>query len=67
MSYLSNQCLNYVLYIFDNLGNMKCWNNLKIEFQIGKNFHFAIMQLVDPLPKGFKKLIKANGAAKNLL
>ena len=46
---------------------MKCWNNLKIEFQIGKNFHFAIMQLVDPLPKGFKKLIKANGAAKNLL
>ena len=67
MPYLSNQRLNYVSQFFDNLGNMKCWNNLKIEFQIGKNFHFAIMQLVDPLPKGFKKLIKANGAAKNLL
>ena len=56
MTYFSNQSLNYASQLFDSLGNIENWSNLKTEFCLFENFHFASMHLVDTISRSWKKI-----------
>ena len=60
----SDKKINFVKQLFKDNGCLKEWNELKAEYELEQKFYFCWMQLINAIPKEWKKEI--NQANVNL-
>ena len=67
-SFLSDKNLNFIGQLFNDNGNMKPWEDIKIEFHLKDTQKIYWLQIIDALPKSWKDIILKNkGNAKKLV
>lgn len=54
---ISNNGLNYGGQFFDNNGEIKDWEPIKLEFDLENDSYFSWMQLIDSIPVFWKRNI----------
>lgn len=54
---ISNNGLNYGGQFFDNNGEIKDWETIKLEFDLENDSYFSWMQLIDSIPVFWKRNI----------
>ena len=66
--HFSENKINFVSDILDDKGNLKTWENIKIQYKISKNSYFKWIQLTQAIPRSWKKeLSQDEGRCRNLL
>ena len=67
LSFFLTKNLHFISQLFNDNGNIKTWEYIKLEFHL-KDIHKTYwLQIIDALPKTWKDIIlKGKGNAKNL-
>ena len=52
--------LNHIYQLFNQNGQAKTWNQLKIEFHLNPIWNFKYVQLIDSIPRRWKQIIYEN-------
>ena len=67
-SFLKHKNLNFIGQLFNKNGNIKPWEDIKIEFHLKDTQKIYWLQIIDALPKSWKDaILKDKGNAKNLV
>ena len=67
-SFFSDKNLNFIGQMFNKNGNIKPWEDIKIEFHLKDTQKIYWLQIIDALPKSWKDaILKDKGNAKNLV
>ena len=67
-SFFSDKNLNFIGQLFNENGNIKPWEDIKIEFHLKDTQKIYWLQIIDALPKSWKDaILKDKGNAKNLV
>ena len=67
-SFFSNKNLNFTGQLFNDNGNMKPWEDIKIEFRLRDSQKIYWLQIIDALSKSWKDdSLKDKRNAKNLV
>ena len=54
---MSHNGLSYVGQLFDNNGEIKDWENIKLEFNLENKVYFSWMHMIDSVPVSWKRNI----------
>ena len=67
-SFFSDKNLHFIGQLFNENGNIKPWEDIKIEFHLKDTQKIYWLQIIDALPKSWKDaILKDKGNAKNLV
>ena len=67
-SFFSDKNLNFIGQLFNENGNIKPWEDIKIEFHLKDTQKIYWLQIIDALPKSWKDaILKDKGNAKKLV
>ena len=56
----SEDNVNSVMIFLDNFGKFKSWHEFKTACNLNQKFYFQWLQLIDAIPKAWKKIFQIN-------
>ena len=65
--FFSHKNLKFIGQLFNGNGNIKPWEDIKIEFHLKDTQKIYWLQIIDALPKSWKDILKDTGNANNLV